>query len=119
MNSEPLLPQTDRIHVANGTYYLDGHFDPEKQFCLNRLKVAYNETAPRPERFLAFLDDLLYPDDIPTLQEFLGYCLIPTNKAQKTMIITGSGGEGKSRLGLVMRSILGDNMSTSSILRLE
>ena len=67
-HSEPLSQQTDRIHVANGTYYLDGHFEPEKQFCLNRLKVAYKETAPRPERFLAFLDDLLYPEDIPTLQ---------------------------------------------------
>lgn len=118
-HSEPLTQQTDRIHVANGTYYLDGHFDPEKQFCLNRLKVAYNETAPRPERFLAFLDDLLYPEDIPTLQEYMGYCLIPTNKAQKMMIITGNGGEGKSRLGLVMRSILGDNMSTNSIQSVE
>ena len=118
-HSEPLHQQTDRIHVANGTYYLDGHFDPEKQFCLNRLKVAYNETAPRPERFLAFLDDLLYPEDIPTLQEYMGYCLIPTNKAQKMMIITGNGGEGKSRLGLVMRSILGDNMSTNSIQSVE
>ena len=118
-HSEPLHQQTDRIHMANGTYYLDGHFDPEKQFCLNRLKVAYNETAPRPERFLAFLDDLLYPEDIPTLQEYMGYCLIPTNKAQKMMIITGNGGEGKSRLGLVMRSILGDNMSTNSIQSVE
>ena len=35
------------------------------------------------------------------------------------MIITGNGGEGKSRLGLVMRSILGDNMSTSSIQSVE
>ena len=49
----------------------------------------------------------------------MGYCLIPTNKAQKMMIITGNGGEGKSRLGLVMRSILGDNMSTSSIQSVE
>ena len=118
-HSEPLTQQTDRIHVANGTYYLDGHFDPEKQFCLNRLKVAYNEDAPKPERFLAFLNDLLYPEDIPTLQEYMGYCLIPTNKAQKMMIITGNGGEGKSRLGLVMRSILGDNMSTNSIQSVE
>ena len=29
-HSEPLAQQTDRIHVANGTYYLDGRFDPEK-----------------------------------------------------------------------------------------
>ena len=53
------------------------------------------------------------------MQEYMGYCLIPTNKAQKMMIITGNGGEGKSRLGLVMRSILGDNMSTNSIQSVE
>ena len=118
-HSEPLPMQTDRIHVANGTYFLDGRYTYKKEFCLNRLKVAYNEDAPKPERFLAFLNDLLYPEDIPTLQEFLGYCLLPTNKAQKMMVITGNGGEGKSRLGLVMRSILGDNMNNGSIQSLE
>ena len=118
-HSEPLPMQTDRIHVANGTYFLDGRYTYKKEFCLNRLKVAYNEDAPKPERFLAFLNDLLYPEDIPTLQEYMGYCLLPTNKAQKMMVITGNGGEGKSRLGLVMRSILGDNMNNGSIQSLE
>ena len=117
--SEPLPVQLDRIHVANGTYFLDGHYTYKKEFCLNRLKVAYNEDAPKPERFLAFLNNLLYPEDIPTLQEYMGYCLLPTNKAQKMMVITGNGGEGKSRLGLVMRSILGDNMNNGSIQSLE
>ena len=42
-------------------------------------------------------------DDILTLQEYLGYCLIPSTKGQKMLIITGKGGEGKSRIGLVMR----------------
>ena len=117
--SAPLPLQTDRIHVANGTYFLDGRYSYKKEFCLNRLKVAYNEDAPRPERFLAFLEELLYPEDIPTLQEFMGYCLIPTNKAQKMMVITGNGGEGKSCLGQVMRAILGDNMNNSSIQSIE
>ena len=35
----------DRIHVANGTYYLNGTFSPEKDFCRNRLPVAYNPAA--------------------------------------------------------------------------
>jgi putative DNA primase/helicase len=118
-HAAPLPQQTDRIHVANGTYFLDGRYTYKKEFCLNRLKVAYNEDAPKPERFLSFLNALLHPEDIPTLQEYPGYCLIPTNKAQKMMIITGNGGEGKSRLGLVMRSILGDNMNSGSIQNIE
>lgn len=70
-HSEPLPMQTDRVHVANGTYFLDGRYTYKKEFCLNRLKVAYNEDALKPERFLAFLNDLLYPEDIPTLQEYI------------------------------------------------
>ena len=31
-------------------------------------------------------------------QEFVGYLLLPTNKAQRMMIIKGNGGEGKSAL---------------------
>ena len=31
----------DRIHVANGTVFLDGSFSEEKDFCRNRLPVAY------------------------------------------------------------------------------
>ena len=52
---------------------------------------------------------LFRSDDILTLQEYLGYCLIPSTKGQKMLIITGKGGEGKSRIGLVMRSLLGRN----------
>ena len=45
---EDFPPEADRIHLANGTLFLDG---------------------------------LLYPEDIPTLQEYIGYCLILSNNA--------------------------------------
>ena len=77
----PDLPiQRDRIHVANGTLFLDGTFSSEREFCRNRLPVAYNENAKLPETWLHFLGELLYPEDIPTLQEFMGYCFLPTTK---------------------------------------
>jgi putative DNA primase/helicase len=119
-----LKPQTDRLHVANGTLMLTGdtgfgQLNPEKEFCLNRLNVAYNPEAPPPETWLRFVEELLEPGDILTLQEFMGYCLIPSNKAQKMLIIVGKGGEGKSRIGLVMQEILGDNMNTTSIQKVE
>lgn len=109
----------DRIHVANGTWHLDGHFTKEKEYCRNRLDVAYNPSANAPEVWLSFLEGLLEPGDIPTLQEYLGYCLIPSTKAQKMLMLIGKGGEGKSRIGLVMRSILGTNMNTTSIQKIE
>ena len=47
--------------------------------------MAYNPNAPKPVLWLKFLDGLLYPEDIPTLQEYIGYCLIPSNKGQRMM----------------------------------
>ena len=117
--SPPLPIETDRIHVANGTYFMDGSFITDKSYCNNRLTVAYNPDAPTPKRWLQFLSELLHPEDIPTLQEFLGYCLLPTTKGQKMLMLIGKGGEGKSRIGLVMRSLLGDNMNTTSIQKVE
>ena len=116
----PLLPiETDRIHVANGTYFMDGRFTSDKSYCNNRLTISYNLDAPAPKRWLQFLSELLVPEDIPTLQEFLGYCLLPTTKGQKMLLMIGKGGEGKSRIGLVMRSLLGDSMNTTSIQKME
>lgn len=117
--SDPLPVETDRIHVANGTLFLDGTFQEEKVFCMNRLPVSYDSAAPAPEKWLAFLQELLYPEDIPTLQEYMGYCLIPSNKGQTMLFLIGNGGEGKNRIGLVMRSLLGTNMSTGSIAKVE
>ena len=52
-------------------------------------------------------------------RNLLGYCLLPTTKGQKMLMLIGKGGEGKSRIGLVMRSLLGDSMNTTSIQKVE
>ena len=109
-------PQTDRIHLSNGTLLLDGSFTPGRpEIVRNRLPVSYNPDAPEPMIWLQFLDGLLFPEDIPTLQEFIGYCLIPSNKGQRMMVIKGSGGEGKSQIGVVLSRIFGANMKDGSI----
>ena len=117
--SPPLPIYHDRIHVANGTLFLDGRFETTKDFCLNRLPVRYDPEAPFPAKWLAFLNDLLIPEDILTLQEFMGYCLIPSTKAQKMLMLVGKGGEGKSRVGIVLSALLGINMYSGSIAKVE
>lgn len=116
--SELIELECDRIHVANGTLFVDGRFLPEKSYCNNRLTVSYRPDVP-PEKWLRFLSELLRSEDIPTLQEYLGYCLLPTIKGQKMRMFIGKGGEDKSRIGLVMRSIFGDSMNTTSIQKVE
>ena len=58
--SPPLPIETDRIHVANGTYFMEGSFITDKSYCNNRLTVAYHPDAPTPKRWLQFLSELLH-----------------------------------------------------------
>ena len=110
----------DEIHVRNGILKTSGRFITEKRFCVNRLNVVYRENESRkPVVFLRFLGDMLEDEDILTLQEYLGYCLIPSTKGQAMMFIIGNGGEGKSRIGVVMKAIFGDGMIESKLHRLE
>ena len=111
-----LAPQQDRVHLANGTLYLDGTFVPGKpEIVRSRLPIRYDPDAPRPEKWLRFLHDLFHEEDIPALQEYLRYCLIPSTKGQRMMIIKGKGGEGKSQIGSVMNAVFGSNMKDGSI----
>ena len=109
-------PEQDRIHVSNGTLLLNGTFTEGRPAIVrNRLPIVYNPHAPTPVIWLNFLDGLLHAEDIPTLQEFIGYCLIPSNKGQRMMVIKGNGGEGKSQIGAVLSAIFGTNMKDGSI----
>ena len=109
-------PEQDRIHVFNGTLLLNGTFTEGRPAIVrSRLPVVYNPDAPAPVIWLNFLNGLLHAEDIPTLQEFIGYCLIPSNKGQRMMVIKGNGGEGKSQIGAVLGQMLGSSMKDGSI----
>ena len=111
---------TTMLNVANGTFDIrHNHFMEQKYPCRYRLPVKFLREVEAPKRWLSFLNDLLEYDDIMTLQEYMGYCLIPSTKAQKMLIITGRGGEGKSRIGVVMRALLGETMNTGSLAKIE
>lgn len=121
--SEPLAPDMSFIHVQNGKLDLKGNFYPEKDFCINRLNICYDPNIRKgvyyPEKFLTFLYELLASEDVTTLQEYLGYLLIPSTKGQKMLFLIGQGGEGKSRIAIVLREIFGDNMITGNFQRIE
>ena len=91
--SAPLNPDLNFIHVQNGKLDLNGNFYPRKEFCQNRLNVCYDPNIRNgvyyPEKFLTFLMELLTPEDVTTLQEYLGYLLIPSTKGQKMMFLIG------------------------------
>ena len=118
--TQDFCPDAERIHVANGTLHIDGTFiEGKEEIVRSRFPVAYRPDAPKPVVWLKFLEDLLHPEDILTLQEYIGYCLIPSNKGQRMMILKGSGGEGKSQIGTVLGRLFGCNMKDGSIAKIS
>lgn len=109
----------DEIHLLNGVLKTDGTLIDGKQFCTNRLNIEYQPCSDRPEKFLKFLSEMFDTDDILTLQEFLGYCLIPSTKGQAALFIIGNGGEGKSCIGYVLHEIFQNALIEGSFQRIE
>ena len=91
----------------------------KQDVCLYRIPHHFNATAESPLKFLTFLNELFYPEDVLTVQQFLGYSLLPNTKAQKSLFIVGDGGEGKSRLTALMQNVLGDACCVSKIHKLS
>lgn len=109
---EPPKPSLDKIHFQNGTLSRDKNglftvWSDQKEFCINRIDTSYNPSAPKPTRFLNYIDSVFYSDDARTIQQYCGYCLIPTTMLQKALFIIGDGGEGKSVLGTILNSVIG------------
>jgi putative DNA primase/helicase len=61
--------------------------------------------------FNKWLNDLFTPEDIVTLQEYIGYCLLPTTRGQKCLLLIGDGGIGKSVISDILTSIFGRSLT--------
>lgn len=119
-HTESFPPKPDEIHVQNGTLRIDGSFlEGRPEIVRSRFPINYNPRAGKPVVWLRFLSDLLYPEDIPTFQEYIGYCLIPSTKGQRMMILKGEGGEGKSQISPVLARLFGCNMKDGSIAKIS
>lgn len=111
--TEPPTPTLDKIHFKNGTLSRDENglftvWSNEKEFCINRINADYNPNAKAPAKFLDYLKTVYYEDDQRTIQQYCGYCLIPTTILQKALLIIGDGGEGKSVLGAILNALFGE-----------
>lgn len=80
-------------------------FDKEKIFTY-KLNVNYNAEKKCP-KFQKFLTEVLDVEDIPTLQEYLGYCLVPAMPYHKMMWFYGLGRNGKGRIIATLQAMLG------------
>lgn len=70
--------------------------------------------------FSRWLNDLMAPCERDILQEFIGYCLVPTTKCQVALQIEGEAGLGKSRIYDILSTLLGRRkISVTNLVALE
>ena len=107
-----LIPFANGDMELNGTkewvFTLDG-----KQPVPYRLPVNFIPlTQPRKTPYFdKWLNDLFTPEDIVTIQEYIGYCLLPTTRGQKCLLLIGDGGIGKSVISDILTAIFGKSLT--------
>jgi P4 family phage/plasmid primase-like protien len=88
------------FHVDNGWInvntkeFIDGH--PPERLSFVKLPHRYDATATNPEQ-RKFFEQVFEPDDLPVVQKFFGYLLLPNQRFKKAFICVGLKDSGKSK----------------------
>ena len=110
LDTIPERPPTRYLNVANGIIDLDTgellDHDPKIPSTI-RIPVMWNPdaTCPRVDQFLA---DVLPDDTVDLMIELIGYALYTANPLAKAVLLLGPAGNGKSKLLMLIRALLGD-----------
>lgn len=84
-----------------------------------KLPIEYDSTADCP-RIKQFLKEILYEEDIPVIQEYLGFCLLKNYSYKKSLMFLGEGDNGKSTLLNLIKEFLGpENIASESLQGLQ
>lgn len=110
--SAPDTPVRDIVSCANGllnvtTRELEDH-TPDF-FTLVSVPFEYDKNAPKPVRWLKFLNDL-WPGDqesIGTLQEWFGYVISGSTDLQKILMMVGPPRSGKGTIARTLAALTG------------
>ncbi|NOP83145.1 hypothetical protein HNV23_27140 [Bacillus paranthracis] len=120
MNKKPKA-----VVFNNGTFYVDkgkfvSGFEP-KEYNTVKIDANFNEDAfhnnPVPTATMEFLGNVLDPQEVQFVFEWIGYCMIKGYDIQKFVFLYGDGDNGKSTLINLISLILGQNNVSSVSLR--
>ncbi|MBT9282305.1 MAG: bifunctional DNA primase/polymerase [Hydrogenibacillus schlegelii] len=108
-------PDDGLINVKNGLLdWRTGELRPHTPERLSTIQipVLYDPDA-RAERIERFFREVMPHDAIPTVEEYVGYILVPNTKYQKAMMLTGKADSGKSTFILLLEAFVGrENMAS-------
>jgi len=93
------------LHLPTGTLMES----TPRFFTRNGLPYDYDPAAPKPERWLRFLDEVWGhdPEQITLLQEVFGYLLTPDTSMQKFFLFLGPTRSGKGTITKVLTKLVG------------
>ena len=109
--TEYAAPDEFTIVTKNRTFKVgrDGTFtDIDHVESLFMFPIEYDPEAKCP-RWENFINGLIPAHAIPTLQQYMGYCFIPSKRAQVSLHLIGNGQEGKSKVLDIMQLLLGQH----------
>lgn len=106
------------ICLSNGVYNLKTNelleHNPDYRF-VSKLNVFYDPNATF-DNGLIFLNSTLNPQDVDTIQEIFGFCLLRQYKYKKAFMFNGSGDNGKTKVLELLKHFLGtENISAVSL----
>ena len=124
LNSQSDLPASVLIAFPNGLldlrdktlHPLDANF-----FTTAALGFDYVAHAPKPIRWLKFLDEIFAGDDkdeqIAAIQEMFGYMMIPDTSLEKAFLLIGPKRSGKGTILAMLRKLLGTGSTAGPSLK--
>lgn len=107
------IPAGEIIAFPNGLLHVPSRqfLPPTRRFfTLNALGFPYSASAPAPQTWLAFLDQIWGSDleSIETLQEFMGLALTGDTSHQKIFLMVGPKRSGKGTIARVLQALVGE-----------
>lgn len=110
------------IPVQNGILNINTlELDPytPRKFFFTKIPVEYHKDSTCP-KIEAFINDITFTDDQPLLQEYAGFLLLREYKYEKSLMLTGTGRNGKGKFLQLLTKLIGhDNCSNISLQDIE
>jgi len=85
------------------------------EFLTIRIPVTHDPNTECPQT-VKFITEVVGEDQVPIIQEWIGYCLWQAHPIHKALMLTGEGANGKSTLLNLIKKFLGsENVSAISL----
>jgi P4 family phage/plasmid primase-like protien len=93
-------------------------FNP-KHYFKHKIPIKYDKKR-KPTKILEFIKQTCYPEDIPVIQEWFGFCLFRRYFIKKSIILFGEKNTGKTVLLNILTKFLGEkNIAGISLQRIS